>query len=75
MPTIPTLEKIASVFEVPLIEFFKTDDEEVINLPLTEKIKIIDLLEDDEKNALLKLIDMAISKKKLKDNLSELLSH
>jgi hypothetical protein len=28
-----------------------------------------------KKNALLKLIDMAISKKKLKDNLSELLLH
>ena len=32
------------------------------------------VLDKDEKNALLKLIDMAISKKKLKDNLSSLLS-
>jgi hypothetical protein len=43
-------------------------------LPLFEKIKIIDTLDDDEKNALLKLIDMAVSKKKLKDNLSNLIA-
>ena len=72
MPTIPTLEKIASVFEVPLAELFKTDDVEVTNMPLLEKIKLIDDLEEDEKQALLKLIDMAVSKKKLKDNLQNL---
>jgi transcriptional regulator with XRE-family HTH domain len=75
MPTIPTLEKIASVFEVSIAEFFKTNTEaDAVNLPLYEKIKIISSLDKDEKNALLKLIDMAVSKKKLKDNLSELLS-
>ncbi|GGX36906.1 helix-turn-helix domain-containing protein [Aquimarina muelleri] len=75
MPTIPSLEKIASVFEVSLVEFFKTNnEEEAVNLPLLEKIKIIDSLDEDEKQALLKLIDMAISKKKLKDNLSNLIS-
>jgi len=75
MPTIPTLEKIAKVFEVSLGEFFKTNnDDDNVNLPLLEKIKIIDVLDEDEKDALLKLIDMAISKKKLKDNLSSLLS-
>lgn len=75
MPTIPTLEKIADVFEVSISELFKTNsEEEAINLPLLEKIKIIDTLESDEKNALLKLIDMAVSKKKLKDNLSNLIA-
>lgn len=75
MPNIPTLEKIAALFEVSLVEFFRTDDtEEVVNLPLLEKIKLIDTLEEDERNALLKMIDMAVSKKKLKDNLSNLIS-
>ena len=42
MPTIPTLEKIATLFEVSLVEFFKADDtEEAVNLPLLEKIKLI----------------------------------
>lgn len=75
MPTIPTLEKIADVFEVSIAEFFKTNSEEdTVNLPLLEKIKILDTLEADEKDALLKLIDMAVSKKKLKDNLSNLIA-
>jgi hypothetical protein len=43
-------------------------------LPLLEKIKIIDTLDIDEKDALLKLIDMAVSKKKLKDNLTNLIA-
>ncbi|MGR3790301.1 MULTISPECIES: hypothetical protein [Flavobacterium] len=33
---------------------------------------VIDLLEDEKKQALLKLIDMAVAKKKLKDNLQNL---
>lgn len=75
MPTIPTLEKIAEVFEVSIVEFFKVNSgEEAVNLPLLEKIKIIDTLEAGEKEALLKLIDMAVSKKKLKDNLSNLIA-
>ena len=72
MPTIPTLEKIANVFDVPLIEFFKNDDIEVVNLPLLEKVKVLDSIEDEEKQALLKLIDMALTKKKMKDNLQNL---
>ena len=75
MPTIPTLEKIAEVFEVSIAEFFKTNsEEEAVNLPLLEKIQIIETLDTEEKEALLKLIDMAVSKKKLKDNLSNLLA-
>ncbi len=75
MPTIPTLEKIAEVFEVSIVEFFTSNNEEdAVNLPLLEKIKIIDTLQADEKEALLKLIDMAVSKKKLKDNLSNLIA-
>ena len=74
-PTIPTLEKLARVFEVSLVEFFKTNDsEEAVNLPLMEKIKLLDQLGNDEREALLKMIDMALSNKKLKDNLSNLLA-
>ena len=55
-------------------EFFKSDsEEEQMNLPLIEKIKLIDQLEEDEKNALLKMVDIAISKKRIKDNLSNIL--
>ena len=47
---------------------------EDINIPLLEKVKLIDQLEESEKNAILKIIDVAISKQKLKDNLSGLIS-
>ena len=73
-PTIPTLEKLARVFEVSLAEFFKTTDaEESVNLPLLEKVKMLDQLGEEEREALLKVIDMALANKKLKDNLSSLL--
>jgi hypothetical protein len=58
------------VFEVSITEFFQSNNaEDDINLPLLEKIKLIDSLGEDEKNALFKMIDLAISNKKMKDNL------
>lgn len=73
-PTIPTLEKLANVFEVSLVEFFKSNDpNEAMNLPLLEKVQLLDQLGEDEKMALLKVIDMALANKKLKDSLSELI--
>lgn len=47
---------------------------EALSLPLLEKIKLLDQLGEEERSALLKVIDMAISNKKLKDNLSNLLA-
>jgi hypothetical protein len=48
--------------------------DEDINLPLLEKIKLIDTLGEDEKNALFKMIDLAISNKRMKDNLQQLIA-
>jgi len=74
-PSISTLEKLAAVFEVDMTEFFKSDDpEQELNLPLMQKIKLIDTLASDEQNALMKVIDLAISNKRLKDNLQSLIA-
>ena len=74
-PAVSTLEKLARVFEVSITEFFRTNDiDEQINLPLLEKIKLIDTLGDEEKQALFKMIDLAISNKKMKDNLQSILA-
>ncbi|NTW32626.1 MAG: helix-turn-helix transcriptional regulator [Bacteroidetes bacterium] len=74
-PSVSTLEKLAKVFEVSIAEFFKSSDvNDVLNLPLLEKIKMIDKLGKEEKQALFKMIDIAIANKRLKDNLSELLT-
>ena len=75
-PTISSLEKIAKVFEVSLADLVteKSDLTKDINLPLLEKIKLIDQLEELERTSILTIIDIAISKKRMKDNLSNLIS-
>jgi hypothetical protein len=39
-----------------------------------EKISMVDALDKDEQQAIFKVIDMAISNKKMKDNLSQLIA-
>ena len=41
---------------------------------MLEKVKLIDKLAPDEQQALLKMIDLAISNKRMKDNLSNLIN-
>ena len=74
-PSVSTLEKIASVFEVSISEFFRSDDpQEELNLPMMQKIRMIDTLAQDEQQALLKMIDLALANKRLKDNLQTLIA-
>jgi transcriptional regulator with XRE-family HTH domain len=74
-PAVSTLDKLATVFGVGLGEFFNAgilqDD---INMPLLQKIKIIDTLPLDEQTALFKMIDLAVSNKRMKDNLQTLIA-
>ncbi len=74
VPTIPTLDKIAKFLEVDITELIKdpTKNNEEINLSILEKVKLIDTLDKDEKNCLLKMIDIAIAKKKMKENIQNL---
>lgn len=73
VPTIPTLQKIAQVFEVTLAELVSENrDIEEVDLSLWEKVRLIEQLETEEKDALMKMIDIAISRKKLKDSLVSL---
>lgn len=74
-PTLTTLERIAKIFEISVLELLKenNDIDKEINLPLLEKVKQIDTLEEKEKQSILTIIDMALAKKRFKDNLSQLL--
>ena len=73
-PSVSTLEKLSKVFEVSISEFFKISDaDEEINLPLLEKIKLIDTLGEEEQQALFKMIDLALANKRMKDNLQSLI--
>lgn len=74
-PSISTLEKLAKVFGVSVSEFFRSNNlEDELNLPVMEKIKMIDALAKDEQQAVFKVIDLAISNKKLKYNLQSLIA-
>lgn len=73
-PSISTLEKLAAVFEVGIAAFFKSDDlDQEVNLPLMQKIKLIDTLAADEQQAPLKMIDTALANKRMKDNLQSII--
>jgi transcriptional regulator with XRE-family HTH domain len=75
IPTVQTLAKIALALGVHITELFTENSvEEVADLSLLNKIKLLDELEEDEKDALLKIIDMAIAKKRMKDNLGQLMA-
>ena len=75
-PSLSTLEKLASVFEVTIMDFFnQSADTEGMNLPLMEKIRVIDTLGKEEKNALFKMIDLAVANKKMRDSLQTMLAH
>lgn len=71
-PTLKTLLKIASALEVSLDDIVKgkTDplqEMEVKDKSLADKIRLIDQLPEDEKATVLKVIDMALTKMKMKD--------
>ena len=70
------MEKLAKVFGVSIAEFFNSTDidDTALNLPLLEKIKLIDNLEAEEQQALLKMIDLAISNKRMRDNLQKIIT-
>jgi transcriptional regulator with XRE-family HTH domain len=79
-PSLSTLEKLTNFFDISMADLFQTSKQVInthpdpVNLPLLEKVKLLDLLDKDEQTALLKLIDMAITKKMLKDSLTNLVA-
>lgn len=74
-PSVSTLEKLAKVLDVSISELFKSNDiDQDLNLPLLEKIKLIDTLGKDEQQAIFKMIDLAIANKRLKENLQNLIN-
>lgn len=76
-PSLTTLEKIAKALGVKLADFFEVDDKlEDINsfdASLMEKVKTIEALDSEEKKMVFAFVDALVSKKKLKDALSNVL--
>ncbi|MDR0207267.1 MAG: helix-turn-helix domain-containing protein [Bacteroidales bacterium] len=75
-PTLSSLEKIADALNVSLTELF--DDNIVLDInsydkSAIDKLRLVDELEEEEKKSIFNIIDIAISRKRLKDNLIEAL--
>jgi transcriptional regulator with XRE-family HTH domain len=73
-PYTSTVEKIAKALGMTLSELFSSDDifREVNSQDksLMEKLRLVELLEDEERKSVFNIIDGLFAKKKLKDTLS-----
>lgn len=77
-PSFSVVVRIAGALGFSLSELFKADDiftdVSSYDKTLIEKLRFLDALDDAEKRSIYTLIDSLISKKKLKDNLSDLIA-
>lgn len=77
-PTTSTLEKIALAIGVDVADFFVSGDHtrtvESYDKSLVDKLQLLEELEESERKCIFIIIDGLASKKRLKDNLSNLLA-
>ena len=70
-PGLKTVAKIAKTLDVTVDDLINGgkgfQEVEIKDKSLFDKVKLIDALPDEEKNIVLKVIDLAISKKKFKE--------
>lgn len=76
-PAFSAVARIAKGLGIELSDLFKDDllrDPNSYDRSLMEKIALIDKLSEDQKKSLFTFIDLAISNKKMKDSLSNILT-
>jgi transcriptional regulator with XRE-family HTH domain len=77
-PSFSAVVRICKALGVELSELFRADEvfKEVNSKSrsLMEKLSLVDTLGKDEQQAIFKMIDLAVSNKKLKDNLTQLIA-
>jgi len=68
------LKRIANVLDINVVEFFeaKNNGAEVhtVNEPLLQKVRLLEELDELQKNSFCNMIDTAIANKRLKEALS-----
>ena len=76
-PTTSTLEKICKALNIELSELFASDeifkDVNSGDKTIIEKLRLIELLDEKEKNSIFNIVDGLIARKKLKDTLTNAL--
>lgn len=75
-PTISSLEKIAEALAVKISDFFSEENPIDINSydkSIVDKLRLIDELEENEKKSIFSIIDIALTKKRLTDSLTNAL--
>ena len=77
-PSTSTLLKIAKAMKIKAADLFEADtifiDINTADKTMMEKIKVMEQLDEQERNSLYNIIDGLFSKKKLKDTLSNALA-
>lgn len=73
-PRMNILQRIANVLDINVVEFFeaKNNDTEVhtVNEPLLQKVRLLEELDEVQKNSICNMIDTVIANKRLKQALS-----
>ncbi|MBL4707066.1 MAG: helix-turn-helix transcriptional regulator [Flavobacteriales bacterium] len=77
-PSFSVVDRVATALGLSLSELFQAEeifsDTNSYDKTLMEKLRLLDSLDEIEKKSIYNLIDSLVSKKKLKDNLSNLLA-
>lgn len=69
-PSIDIVQRLMKVFSVSADQLLNEDEEQTINIQdkeLNEQIALISQLDEDERNALMKIINSMLTKKRMKD--------
>ena len=74
-PSLDVIKKMVTIFEVSA-DYLLNDDAnsiemEIGNKSLAERVRLIDKLEEKDKNALIQVIDSMLTKQKMKDLLNQ----
>lgn len=73
-PTMNILLRIAGVLEIQVIDFFEGHSDSVeihtVNEPLLQKVRLLEELDELQKNSICNLIDTAIANKRMKEALN-----
>ncbi|TVQ50422.1 MAG: XRE family transcriptional regulator [Saprospirales bacterium] len=77
-PTMNILRRIANVLDINVVEFFEAKNNgteaHTVNEPLLQKVRLLEELDEVQKNSIYNMIDTAFANKRLKEALSNTMS-